>query len=453
MQMPRAKRVPLLGSLPFVLRDPLAFLQQTHQEKGDIYELDLGVIKAVVLNHPRHAQHILIDKLHNYEKGGALWDSFRDMLGNGLTVSQGAFWKRQRRMIQPHFHHQRLALLAERMVEAIDIEMDKWAVDQAEFDVQNAMTRVTMHITVSTLFGMGLSEAEIAHASATFAYVIDSLISGMVTKGLPAWLPLPSRRRYHAELANVRALVSRLIERGRSGDGDPNSMLAMLIEATDTDTGDQMTDEQLIDEVINFFAAGYETTALALTWACQYLTQQPEIWATMQSEVDAVVGDRLPTMHDLRQLAYTRRVLQETLRIRPPSYHTPRTAVEDDEIDGYLIRAGTMVVSFTYMQHRHAEQWSDPETFDPERFTDAREVDVNGQPRHKFAWIPFGAGQRMCIGKEFALMEGTLVLARLAQRFDMQAIAGKVATPQPSATLQPKNGVFIKLSKRIGVHA
>ncbi|MEM7116493.1 MAG: cytochrome P450 [Chloroflexota bacterium] len=448
-QMPSAKRLPLIGSGPFMLRDPLAFFQQAQQEKGDIYELDLGLTKIIVLNHPRHAQHILVDKLHNYEKGGALWDRFRDMLGNGLTVSQGDFWKRQRRMMQPYFHQRQIGLLAERMVDVIDTEMDKWAVDQAEFDVQQAMTRITMRITVSTLFGMGLSEAEIERASSTFTYVIESLIPGMVTSALPAWLPLPSRRRYHAELANIRDLISTLIERGRSGDGDPNSMLAMLIEATDAITGDQMTDEQLVDEVINFFAAGYETTAVALTWACQYLTQQPDILTTMRAEVDAAVGERLPTMQDLRQLPYTRRVLQETLRIRPPSYNTPRMAVEDDEIDGYGIPSGTMILLITYIMHRHPEQWPKPETFDPNRFLVEREIDANGQPRHKLAWMPFGAGQRMCIGKEFALMEGTLVLARLAQRFDMGAIAGKVAKPRPSATLQPKDGVFVKLSNRL----
>jgi cytochrome P450 len=205
-----------------------------------------------------------------------------------------------------------------------------------------------------------------------------------------------------------------------------------------------MSDRQLHDEVATLFLAGYETTSIALSWAFDYLTRHPDVLHELRAEVDRALGDRRPGFADLPQLAHTRRVLQEVMRLRPPSYWLPRVAVADDIIDGHRIAAGTTVVSLTYMQHRHPECWPDAEEFDPDRFI----PDHPRAARHPFAYVPFGAGQRLCIGRDFALMEGTLALAMVVQRFDIAAVPGRVAELGMSSTLRPKQGIVVRLAPR-----
>jgi cytochrome P450 len=217
----------------------------------------------------------------------------------------------------------------------------------------------------------------------------------------------------------------------------------MLLDMVDDETGEGMTDKQLHDEVTTLFLAGYETTSVALSWAFDFLSQHPDMMRKLQVEVDLVLGDRLPTMADLHQMPYSRMILQETLRIRPPAWQVMRTAVEDDEIDGYPIKAGTNIVALMYMCHFHPDEWTDPETFDPERFSPER-----SESRHKLAWMPFGAGQRLCIGKDFAMMEGQLALAMVAQRYQITKTSERPAEQQLAATLRPKGGVVVKLEKR-----
>jgi cytochrome P450 len=213
--------------------------------------------------------------------------------------------------------------------------------------------------------------------------------------------------------------------------------------AEDEETGKQKTDAQLRDEAVALFVAGYETTAAGMAWACHFLAQQPETARRLQAEVDGVLGSRQPGFADLQQLTYTRGVLQEALRMYPPSYWIPRTAAEDDELDGYRIPAGTQVAVLTYVLHHHPEIWESPQRFDPDRFTPERSAG-----RHKHAWIPFGAGQRQCIGKEFSLMEGQLILARVAQRFQPSAIPGREPQMQLSGSLHTRNGVWVRLTER-----
>jgi len=204
-----------------------------------------------------------------------------------------------------------------------------------------------------------------------------------------------------------------------------------------------MTDQQLRDEVTTLFLAGYETTSIALTWAWDFLTHRPDVMEKLQAEVDSVLGDRQPTFADVMKLPYCRMVLQETLRIRPSAWQLPRTAIEDDEIDGYRIPAGTTVTGLIYMCHYHPEQWDKPEEFDPERFQPEK-----SEKRHKFAYMPFGAGQRKCIGMDFALLEGQLALAMIAQRYKLSKTRENLAEPQLSTTLRPKGGVIVKVEKR-----
>jgi cytochrome P450 len=445
-EIPTTKGLPLVGSLPKMLKDPFQFVADARSELGDIYWLNLGLSKVIILNNPRHAQYIMRDNARNYRKGGPMWDAVRSLLGNGLVVSEGDFWLRQRRMMQPHFHRKRLAGLTDLMVAAIQEALDMWQEQSKsgkEFNLASGFNKVTMKVIVRTLFGSALSHQEMEAVGEAMTFVLDYMISAMVTGNLPSWLPAPGRRKYKKAMEVIDETIFRIIAQVRAGDEADNHLLAMLLNTVDAETGETMTDQQLRDEVTTLFLAGYETTSIALTWAFDYLNQNPDILEKMQAEVEEVLVGRTPEFADIPNLTYTRMIFEETMRLRPPSYWLPRVLVEDDEIDGHCIPAGTNVVSLNYMYHRHPDHWDNPEQFNPDRFTKE-----NSAGRHAFAYIPFGAGQRKCIGMDFAMMEGPLVLAMVAQRFNVKTVSDQAAKPMLSSTLRPKGGLPVHLEPR-----
>jgi len=279
--------------------------------------------------------------------------------------------------------------------------------------------------------------------SERMTFVMDYLIIGALTSSLPAWLATPGARRFQQAIRELDQVVFQIIAEERCATTPSDSMLAMLLHMVDADTGERMTDAQLHDEVMTFFVAGYETTSLALTWAVDFLTHEPAVMTRVQHEIDNVLGGRLPTFADLAGLSYTKMVLQESMRLCSPSWLLPRTAIADDEIDGFAIPAGTTVVSLTYGIHHNSSVWEDPERFDPERFSDERMAQ-----QHKLAWMPFGAGQRQCIGRDFAIMEAQIILAILMQRYTLAGVAAQLARPKLSATFKPKGAVLVNLRPR-----
>lgn len=445
-EIPETTGLPLVGSLPKLLKDPFQYVVKTREELGDIYWLNLGLSKVMILNNPRHAQHVLRDNARNYRKGGPMWDAVRTLIGNGLVVSEGDFWLRQRRMMQPHFHRRRLAGLTELMVAAIQEALDLWEEQirsGEKFDLAAGFNKVTMKVIVRTLFGSGLSQQEMDDVGDAMSFVLDYIISAMVTNNLPSWMPVPGRKKYQEKLAIIDQVVYRIISEVRAGNEGDNHLLAMLINTVDAESGEGMTDEQMRNEVTTLFLAGYETTSIALTWAFDYLNQNPEMLEKLHAEVNEVLDGRTPEFEDIPNLTYTRMIFEETMRLRPPAFWIPRIVEEDDEIDGYHIPAGTNVVSLTYMNHRHPDHWDNPEVFDPERFSKEKSAG-----RHQFAFVPFGAGQRKCIGMDFAMMEGPLVMAMVAQRFQVKTISDQPAKPTLTTTLRPKGGLPVNIQVR-----
>ena len=444
-QIPLTKGWPLVGSLPQLIKNPFGYFKQAQETYGDIYNLNLGISKMLIVNHPRHLQRILVDNAQNYRKGGAMWDAVRAMLGNGLVVSEGSFWMRQRRMMNPQFHRQRLAALNDLMVSAIAEALDTWelSANGSDFNVASAFSELTMKVITRTLFGTGLSNDEMDRVSKAMNYALTYVIQAIVLSSLPSWMPAPGKKEFEQSIKQIDETVYRIIADSRKDNGESNHLMAMLLDMVDDETGEGMTDEQLRDEVTTLFLAGYETTSIALSWAWDLLTHHPDVMDKLQVEVDAALGDRLPTFADLMKLPYSRMIIQETLRIRPAAWQLPRTAVEDDEIDGYQIPAGTTITGLIYMCHFHPAEWDNPDVFDPERFRSEK-----SEKRHKFAYMPFGAGQRKCIGMDFALMEAQLALAMVAQRYKLTKATENMAEPQLSTTLRPKGGVIVKLEKR-----
>jgi cytochrome P450 len=439
---PKTHGLPLLGALPAFLRHPFDFLLAARERYGDIYTLDAGPLQLVLLNHPRQIEYMLRDNAQNYVRAGVLYEAARSFLGNGLAVSDGAFWLRQRRMMQPHFHYKRLATLTDLMVATIGEELGSWGVaarSGAPFNLAPAFNRITMHVVVRTLFGTALTNQEADTLGAEMAFALDHFFLDALAGTLPAWLPLPGARRLRQARATVDAALYDMIGRVRRGEGGEDTLMAMLLHMVDAETGAQMTDQQLRDEAVTLVLAGYETTSLALSWTCQLLTQHPEVMAKLQAEIDAL-GGRALSFVELRSLSYASMVIQESMRLYPPAWFYGRAAVADDEIDGFAIEAGTIVGVLPYTVHRHPELWEQPERFDPERFRPERSAS-----RPKSAWMGFGLGQHQCIGRDFALMEAQLVLAMLLQRYHIATVPGQVATPQLSATLRPKGGLFVNI--------
>jgi cytochrome P450 len=438
---------PLIGALPALVSQQIDFLPAAQQRYGDIYMLDLGMTKAIVLNHPDHAQHVFRDHARNYEKGGKFWEIIRELLGNGLVVSEGAFWLRQRRMLQPQFHRQRLAALTALMSEAIAEALQSWpTAGKQPLELGKAFADMTMRIITRTMFGGGLEQSEIEQVSAALTYAVNYTMPAMITRSLPTWLFAARERRFQEAVAQIDAVVYKVIERSRAAiqAGDyADNLLSMMLTLVDEESGEGMTDQQMRDETMTIFLAGYETTSVALTWALPLLLHHPEYLQKVQNEIDTVLGGQPVTFSTVGQLSYTRMVLQEVLRLRPPASWLPRVAVEDDEIAGYRIPAGSMVVLPIYMYHHHPAFWEQPTVFDPERFSPERSAG-----RHAFAWMPFGAGPRLCIGRDFAMLEGQMILATVLQQFTLTALSKEMPLPQLAATLKPRGKVLVQCERR-----
>ena len=437
---------PLLGALPALIRRQIDFLPAAHAQYGEIYTLNLGLTKAVVLNHPDHAQHVFRDHARNYRKGGKFWEIIREMLGNGLVVSEGEFWLRQRRMLQPQFHRQRLAALTGLMSEAIAEGLQHWPQAGQTLDLGKALADITMRVITRTMFGGSLAAGEIAQVSEALTYAVNYTMPAMLTRNLPAWLFAARERRFHEAITQIDAVVYQVIERSRQAiaQGEyADNLISMMLTLVDEESGEAMTDQQLRDEAVTIFLAGYETTSVALTWALPLILNDAACFAKLQAEIDTVLGGQPVTFANVGQLGYTRMVLQEVMRLRPPASWLPRVAVEDDEIAGYHIPAGTMVVLPIYMYHHHPAFWEEPTKFDPERFSPERSAG-----RHAFAWIPFGAGQRLCIGRDFAMLEGQMILATILQQFTLTPLAKTLPQAQLAATLKPRGEVMMGCRRR-----
>ena len=444
---PRAPAWPLIGSLPGFLADPFRFVTEAQRERGDLYRLDLGVLEVLALNHPRHARHVFRDRARIYTKGGVFWDSIRSFMGNGLPLSEGELWRRQRRMIQPHFHRASLAAMTDLMIAVIEAAMPRWdalADAGAPFDAVPELTAITMQVIVRTMFGADISDRDTRTVSDALAYVVDYMFRGAAFNALPAWMPAPGRRRYREAGAAIDEVVGRLIARQRSGGGQNGSLIATLVDAVDTETGAKVDNAQLRDEAVAMFLAGYETTSATVAWALYHLAHSPSAAAELDAEVDAVLGTTAPTLADLPQLPHTRWVLQEALRLNGPIFWIWRTATEDDEIDGYRVRAGSTVSLMVHAMHRHPSLWTRPERFEPERFSPGHSAGAQPAP-----WMPFGTGQRQCVGLDFAMIEGQLILTRIAQRYRLHAVPERVPKPHLATIIQARGGLWLRLEHRL----
>lgn len=430
---------PILGVLPEIRRDALAFLRQTFQEHGDVACYWLGPIRSYLISHPDGVKHVLQEHAKTYTKDHVSYSMIRWLVGDGLLTSQGETWLRQRRLAQPAFHRQRIGAMADLMVARTEAMLAHWeaaATAKRPLALDEEMLRLTLSIVGDALFGTNV-EAQVAVVSRAFNLLSDQLVTRFRSGNmLPPVLPTAHDRAWRTAVRELDTVVYAIIAERRRRNQDTGDLLSMLMLARDEATGAQMSDRALRDEVLTMLLAGHETTATALTWAWGLLDQHPAVRTQLEAELTQVLGDRLPTLADVPQLRYTRMVFDETLRLYPPAYIFSRKVVADDLIGGYRIPKGSAVDLSPYLVHRHPVFWPDPERFDPKRFAPEQVA-----ARHKYAYIPFSAGPRQCIGNSFALMEATLILATVAQRYRLRLVGSSLPAMEPLVTLRPQGGM------------
>lgn len=423
-------------------RDALALMTHLARQYGDIVAYRLGLAQVVLLNHPDYIRDVLVTHHRNFTKGrGLQWAKY--ILGEGLLTSEGELHHRQRRLAQPAFHRQRLATYGAVMVDYGVRLRQRWQ-DGETRDIAHDMMRVTLGIAGKTLFDADV-EAEAKDVGDALVTIMELFPRFMLPfSRLIGKLPLPSNWRADAARSRLDTVVYSIIQERRASGVDKGDLLSMLLLAQDEEgDGGGMSDQQLRDEAMTLFLAGHETTANMLTWTWYLLSQYPAIEAQLQAELDTVLAGRLPTMEDMPRLTYTRMILAESMRLYPPAWLLGRRAINDYEVGGYIIPARSIITLCQYVMHRDPRYYPDPETFDPQRWTAEAETS-----RPKFAYFPFGGGPRQCIGESFAWMEGMLLLATLAQEWQLRLVPGHPVEPKALITLRPRYGMRMTLTRR-----
>jgi cytochrome P450 len=436
------KNLPVVGHLPAFRAHPIDFLMKMAREYGDLPYFRLGPQHVYLVNHPDLVREVLVTNQANFTKSRALQRA-RVLLGEGLLTNEGQFHLRQRRLVQPAFHRERLAAYASVMSEYGVRLRDRWTAGST-LDVSHEMMRLTLVVVGKTLFSAEVEEeaSEIGEALTTVLKMFRMLM--MPFSEYLEKLPLPSVRRFDKARARLDQTIYGLIhERRRSGE-DTGDLLSMLLLAHDEEAdGSGMTDQQVRDEALTLFLAGHETTANALTWTWYLLSQNPECERRLHEEIDSALEGRIPGMSDLPQLRYTEMVFAEAMRLYPPAWAIGRMSKGPFELGGIKIAGKSICIVSPYVIQRDPRWFPDPERFDPERWaTEARDA------RPKFSYFPFGGGARVCIGERFAWMEGVLLIAAIAQKWKLKLAPDQRVEPLPLITLRTKYGMRMIVESR-----
>lgn len=437
------KGLPISGNLLSFRRDPLQFLRTSAKAYGEIAHLRFGPKRHVyLLTNPDHIKEVLVSKQAHFRKGKGLQVA-RAVVGDGILTSEGEKHMRQRRLMQPAFHRERIAAYGGAMVRQGVELMREWK-DGEVRDIHHDMMKVTLAIITETMFGRSVKEGadEIGHAIDIGLRYVANKASSFID--VPLSVPTRSNREFLESNETLDKTIYALIEERRSSGQTGNDLLGMLLAARDEDDGKGMTDEQVRDEVMTIFVAGHETTANTMSWIFYLLATHPEAEQKLHDELFSVLGDNLPTVEDIPQLTYTNLIVQETLRLYPAAWTINREVVEPVEIGGHTYQPGDTLMMSQYVMHRDARFYDEPDSFRPERFAGDLLKRIPA-----YAYFPFGGGPRICIGNNFALMEAALLLATIAQRYRMRLTSpDQVVEPEPLVTLRPKNGLPMRLEKR-----
>ncbi len=438
------------GKNPFLpgaefLRNPFEFTVNQSLRMGDFYMMPFLNRKIFVITNHEVVAHVLQKNQKNYVKSPA-YRHLRLAIGTGLVTSEGEHWRRQRRLVQPAFYKTQL----EDLFRGMTVVAEKYVEELAEksalgenLDISKEMMAATARIVLKTLF----STEDTADINEMYRVMMDAQDYLVFRTVKPYLIPFAylngQHRKFKKDIAWFDAYIFKLINERRKDPNPPNDLLTMMLTSKDEETGEVMNDRALRDEAVTLFAAGHETSATSLTWTLWLLSQHPDVVRKLRSEIETVLGDRMPSFEDLRKLTYTMQVIQESMRLYPPGFAIGRQPIAEDEILGVKIPKNAIMFISIAAMHRDPRYWERPKDFYPEHFSPEQEKE-----RPRLAYMPFGAGPRMCIGNHFALMEMQLLLALLVRQFDFEAVKGHPIVPEPLITLKPKFGILMKVKER-----
>lgn len=438
---PGPKGLPMAGSIFGYFRDMLGFLVRMREEYGDIAYFKLGSRKMYLVSDPELIKDILVTHNRNFTKSRALQRA-KIVLGEGLLTSEGESHVRQRKIIQPVFHHKRIKGYGDTMALYTAKMAEGWESGQV-VDIHCEMMRLSLAIITKTIFDADVeSESDEIGKSLTDIVTLFPRLLFPYSEILDK-LPLPGNKRCQEAMEHLDKIIYGLIEERRNRKSKKEDLLAMLLEAQDEEGGAGMSDQQVRDEAITLFMAGQETTANSLSWTFYLISQNPEVERKLKEEIEAVLNGKLPSLDDLGKLTYTHKVFKEAIRLYPPAWAVARRAKEDYDLDGYTVPSGTDIFMSQFVVHRDPRHYKEPHRFNPDRWTKEFEEELP-----KFAYFPFGGGPRRCIGEPFAWMEGVIVLASIIPNWKMRLVPKQNIVPDALITIRPKHGVKMILEKR-----
>lgn len=443
-------RAPGPGGLPFLgcvlpfRKDPIGFLQDAWSTYGDVVRLDIRGKTVHLVARPEHIEHVLVHRRRTYFKGYG-YDDQKLLLGEGLITSEGELWERQHRIMQPFFTPRGTMHFMDVMVNAIRDMLARWeplADGERPIQVDEEMARLTGNIIVRILFSRDLNE-ETSGIDEAFRYCvgfIDRRSADLIA--LPMFLPTPANRRFRHCLNAIHRYIDERIDERRRHPGEED-LLSVLMSSRDEVTGERMGRRQLRDELVTLFVAGYQTTMHALTWTWYLLDRHRRVAGKLWDEQHSVLNGRPPTIERVHDLHYARMVFQEAMRLYPPIKVIVREAAASDEIEEYRIDAGSLVLVSPYITQRHPALWEHPESFDPERFSPEQT-----ERRSRYAYLPFSAGPRVCLGGHFAMLEATLVLSMVIREYRLQLVPGHPVEPSMDVKTWPLHGMPMTVHRR-----
>ncbi|MFI9824359.1 cytochrome P450 [Streptomyces sp. NPDC052013] len=423
--------LPLIGHAIRLSRRPLQFLSEL-PVYGDLVEIRLGPRRAYMACHPEVVRQLLLTP-RTFDKGGPAIEQGRRLVGDGLITSEWASHRRQRRMIQPAFHPARIPGYASMMCQDIEATLGSWLPGRT-LDVHDAMQNLALRITTRTLFTTSLSTEAMSEVVECLFVIMRGAWKRIASPVPFRWVdkvPTPENRRFERARTRMRSLVSQIIDQRRT-QNDHDDILSLLLNDRDESTGESLNDREIHDQILTLLVAGTETTGAAMAWAFHLLAEHPAVESRLQTELDSVLAGRPPEFEDLPRLPYTARVLTETLRLRPPAWIVTRTTTRETELAGHRLNPGTTVMYSPYLLHHNPDLFPDPEQFDPDRWLPER---ANAVPHG--AMLPFGAGNRKCIGDKFGMTEAALAIATIASRWQLRSAPGTTVRMTPKASLGP----------------
>jgi cytochrome P450 len=442
--IPRVKGDFLLGNLSQMVANPFQALCDWQRDYGDLVSFRLAIREFYLFSHPKLVEQALIKQSDVFTKhyhpkkpiGLAL------VLGQGLITSQGEVWQRQRRLMQPIFQRSNITTLLPQITTAGSNMLDRWRKlgDGAGINLAEEMTRLTLEVITQTMFSTSVLH-KVEHIAPSLEtllrYASKTLLNPLTP---PLYVPTPANQKFKRALGIIDDVIYGIIDQRRIASSTHNDLLDMLLNARDDKSGEKMTDRQTRDEVITIFSAGHETTANLLSWTLYLLARHPDVLAKLHQELDGLVQGKIPNAEDLQQLVYTRAVLNESMRFRPPAGILLRKVNKNTEVDGYFLKAGRLAIFSIFNLHHHADFWPRPDQFDPERFL----IPEN----RRFSFMPFGTGERICIANHFALMEAQLLLSMIVQHCDLQLLSTDEVEIELAVALRPKGGIPARIKWR-----